>query len=75
MFIAKAAPSVINCGTNTNRMLCHFKVLCGWLGSGFFPTRALISVVLSWIFFCYYLKVEIRGHATRKEVPQTKFEV
>lgn len=26
-------------------------------------------------FFCYYLKVEIRGHATRKEVPQTKFEV
>ena len=34
MFIAKAAPSVINCGTN--RMLCHFKVLCGWLGLGFF---------------------------------------
>lgn len=26
-------------------------------------------------FFCYYLKVEIRGHATRKEVPQTKVEV
>ena len=52
MFIAKAAPSVINC--ETNRMWSHFKVLCGWLGLGFFPTRALISVVLSWIFLLLF---------------------
>ena len=50
--LAKDAPSVINC--STNRMLCHFKVLCGWLGLGFLPTRALISLVLSWIFLLLF---------------------